>query len=56
LTEALRQQRVLHEYRLRGYSSEQAFDVYLARQADAFPVIEELAGGATRISLTEVLG
>ncbi len=56
IEETSRKERVLHEYRLRGSSPEQALNLYLARQADESPVIEQLARGASRISLTEVLG
>jgi histidinol-phosphate phosphatase family protein len=55
IDEELRKQRFLHEYRLRGHSDELAMDVYLARQADEFPVLERLAAGAIRISPLDVL-
>jgi histidinol-phosphate phosphatase family protein len=56
IEEESRKQRVLKEYRLRGCSEQQALEVYTARQLDELPVIEHLARGATRISLTEILG
>jgi uridine kinase len=55
IDENLRRQRVLHEYRLRGYTEQQAGEVYSARQADEIPVIERLSRGAKRISLADVL-
>jgi uridine kinase len=55
IDEELRKQRVLHEYRLRGHSYERAMDVYLARQADEFPVLERLAAGAIRITPSDAL-
>ena len=55
IDEELRKQRFLHEYRLRGHSDELAMDVYLARQADEFPVLERLAASAIRISLSDAL-
>jgi len=54
IDETLRKQRVLSAYRLRGYTDEQAFEIYATRQQDEFPVIGELARGATRISLMDM--
>lgn len=54
IEEQARKQRVLHEYRLRGYSAAGAAGVYVARQSDEFPILEQLAEGATRISLSEI--
>jgi uridine kinase len=54
IDEESRKQRVLNEYRLRGHSEAQALEVYLARQADEFPVIESLARGALSVSVSDI--
>ena len=56
IDEGVRKQRLLTEYRLRGAGPDAALDVYLTRRADEFPVIEELAGAARRVSLSSVCG
>jgi len=56
IDEDLRKQRLLTEYRLRGASAAAAMDVYLARRIDEFPVIEDLAGSALRISISSICG
>ena len=53
IDEDLRKGRIMREYRLRGFSEAQALEVYLGRRADEFPVIEGLAGAASRVSLAE---
>lgn len=54
IDEEARKQRVLSEYRTRGFSEAQALDVYLARRDDEFPLIEDLARTAHRVSLSSV--
>jgi histidinol-phosphate phosphatase family protein len=56
MDEAARKQRILNEYRLRGLPEAEALEVYRARREDEFPVIEDLAGAARKISLTSLLG
>lgn len=56
IDEEVRKQRMLTEYGLRGARPAAALDVYLARRTDEFPVIEELAGAARRISLSSICG
>ena len=51
IDEGLRKERVLREYRLRGFGESQALEVYLGRRADEFPVVEGFAGAAGRVSL-----
>ena len=48
--EALRKDRVLSEYRLRGLTEAQAQEVYLTRLHDEVPVVESLARNARRIA------
>jgi histidinol-phosphate phosphatase family protein len=55
IDEDTRKQRILREYALRGYSSAQALEVYVARQTDELPVIEHLGVGVAKISLTDLL-
>ncbi len=55
IDEEIRKQRVLREYRLRGHSDEEAAEVYVARQADELPVLNQLAKSATRISLSDIV-
>ena len=52
IEEDARKQRILSEYRLRGFGEAQALEVYLARRKDEFPVIEDLACAAHRVSLS----
>lgn len=52
IEEDARKPRILSEYRLRGFGEAQALEVYLARQKDEFPVIEDLACAAHRVSLS----
>lgn len=55
IDEDSRRQRISNEYRLRGFTEQQATDVYLARQDDESPVIENLAIDASRISIPGLL-
>lgn len=50
IDEASRKQRVLSEYRLRGFDEAQALEVYLARRNDEVPIVEGLAQAARRIA------
>lgn len=54
IDEETRKQRILNEYRLRGLPEAGATKLYLARLEDEFPVIEDLASGAHRISLNSL--
>src|SRR6185295_343522 len=49
IDEPARRQRVLHEYRLRGYHESEALQLYRSRQDDEYQVIEGLAGNARRV-------
>ncbi len=55
IDEDSRRQRISNEYRLRGFTEQQASDVYLARQDDESPVIENLANNALRIPIPGLL-
>ena len=46
VAEAVRKRRLIREYSLRGYTEEQAIDIYDQRMLDEYPVIEELAAYA----------
>jgi histidinol-phosphate phosphatase family protein len=54
IEEASRKQRVVSEYRLRGFGEPEALDVYLARRKDEYPVIDKLASSAHRVMLTSI--
>jgi histidinol-phosphate phosphatase family protein len=55
IDEESRKERVLNEYRLRGKTEAQALEVYRVRQADEYPVIENLKRGALSVSLSDIL-
>jgi histidinol-phosphate phosphatase family protein len=54
IDEEARKQRVLSEYRLRGFGETQALEVYRARLNDEFPAIEDWARAARRVSIASV--
>ena len=56
IDEAARKQRILREYRLRGYAQTQALEVYLARRDDEFQAVQAMAAAARKVSLPEVAG
>jgi len=51
LDEALRKQRVIGEYILRGSTEAEALEIYCSRLKDEYPEIERIAGTAIRITL-----
>ena len=51
IDESARKQRVLDEYRLRGFEEAKAREVYLARRGDEFPLVEDLARTAVRVAI-----
>lgn len=53
--EDVRMKRLIREYRLRGYTEQQAMDIYQQRLLDEHPVIEKLACGATHLPPVPVL-
>ena len=55
IDEQSRRLRVLSEYRLRGYTEDQALGVYFSRQGDEYPVVEGLAQNAHRVSFPNLL-
>lgn len=50
IDEDARRQRVLREYRLRGFTEAAALEVYSARRNDEYPLIEAMAAAAHRVS------
>ena len=56
IDEDSRRQRILREYRLRGYGETEALEVYQARRSDEFPVIEALGKGAHRVEMASAAG
>lgn len=52
IDEIRRRQRLLAEYRVRGEDASAAMAIYRARRQDEFPVVEDLAGTAQRLSFT----
>jgi histidinol-phosphate phosphatase family protein len=55
IDEEARRQRVLGEYRLRGFAEADADKLYVARHNEEFPLIEGLARTASRIEITSAM-
>jgi histidinol-phosphate phosphatase family protein len=53
IEEEIRKERVINEYRLRGFDEASASAVYVSRRGDEFPLIEDLSRTARIISLPQ---